>query len=103
MSRPTVSTATAADIAEALLRTEGPKKLSPTQCPSCRKEFLPVRSWQKFCTNACRSAHIRALEAIKKGEFNTAVRMLIEENKELRDEVERLTKEIECISSPSRT
>lgn len=87
MPKPTVATASASEIAEALLSNNNTKSLPSTACPACQKEFIPVRRWQKFCSTRCRTT---AYDAAIKREINEAMMALIEENKELRRQLEEL-------------
>jgi hypothetical protein len=91
---PTVKTATSADIAEALLRSEKSSKPGPLDCPTCKKSFIQVRAWQKFCSAKCRQAAVRSMYAERAGELHAAVRDVVAENKALREENERLRCEL---------
>ncbi|HMX92328.1 MAG TPA: hypothetical protein PLY42_13225 [Nitrospira sp.] len=46
-TRPTISTATPEQVAEALIGMQN--------CVRCHKLFKPRRSWQRFCSDHCRN------------------------------------------------
>lgn len=48
-TRPTLSTATPEEIAEALVDHK--------PCARCQRLFKPKRFWQRFCSASCRTVH----------------------------------------------
>jgi uncharacterized OB-fold protein len=86
MTRPTISNASPEEVAEALLARDK-KKLSTLACRGCGKNFLPLRSWQRYCSTKCRSS---VYNTAVKQEIDSALRGLIEENKALRARIQEL-------------
>jgi hypothetical protein len=42
-----------------------------TQCNNCQNEFIPLKKWQKYCSNACRvSAHNKRTHATETQQNN---------------------------------
>lgn len=75
------------------------ENLPPKTCPTCKKEFTPVREWQKFCNEKCQQNHFNLKRNVFLGNLTTKKITLENENKQLIITVEKLKSEIEKLKS----
>ena len=86
VQRPTFSTATPEQIAEALTIVEQ-KSVKRGICATCQQPFTQLRYWQRFCSTKCRS---RANNALIAAERVKVITELVEESQRLRKRIKSL-------------
>lgn len=68
--KPTLSTATEADIRDAF--REHQNKLHVLTCKLCEETFKQRRHWQLFCSNSCRVMYFRIKSSLENAEWQEA-------------------------------
>jgi hypothetical protein len=92
--KPTIATATKAEILEALDSPTHPG--TQRNCRWCGERFHPNRLWQEFCRPVCRNTYHNDSWRREAGTLQQRVRQLEQENDELIRECSELRKRPEA-------